>query len=127
VKFARVVAVAGGLFLVVLGIWALIDPRSFYEQLATFPPYNRHFMHDVGAFQVGLGVTLLIALVWADALGVALAGVGVGAALHAVSHWVDRDLGGRSSDPYTLSILAIAFLVAAGMRHRSQGGPSNSA
>ena len=126
-KFARVVAVAGGLFLVVLGIWALIDPRSFYEQLATFPPYNRHFMHDVGAFQVGLGVTLLIALVWADALGVALAGVGVGAALHAVSHWVDRDLGGRSSDPYTLSILAIAFLVAAGMRHRSQGGPSNSA
>jgi len=27
-------------------------------------PSHRHFVHDVGAFQLGIGVTLLLAMIW---------------------------------------------------------------
>lgn len=38
-------------------------PNPFFEQLAWFEPYNQHFIQDIGAFQIGLGVVLLIAAV----------------------------------------------------------------
>ena len=77
----------------------MVNPRSFFAALATFEPYNQHFLQDVGAFQMGLGVVLLLAGVpgRADGLTVALVGVGVGAAFHTVSHVVGRDLGGTPS------------------------------
>ena len=56
-KFARYVAVAAGLFLVVFGAWAFFGPKSFFDQIATFQPYNEHLIHDIGAFQIGLGAT----------------------------------------------------------------------
>ena len=52
----------GGLFMLVLGIWAFFPPASFAEFVAF--PYNRHLLHDVGAFQIGIGTTMLLALMW---------------------------------------------------------------
>jgi len=120
-RLAKLIAVGVGLLLVILGAWALVDPRSFYDQLATFPPYNEHFLHDVGAFQVGIGGTLLVAFFVRDSLLLALAGAGIGAVLHAVSHVIDRDLGGRSSDPWALGLLALIVVAGALMRARSLG------
>jgi hypothetical protein len=108
----RVVAALVAVFFVALGIWALLSPLTFYEQLATYPPYNKHLFHDVGAFQVGIGATLLFALFRKDALQVALLGTSVGTVLHAISHIVDRDLGGKSTDPFLLSALALVVLLA---------------
>ena len=119
-KGSRIVAALAGWLLVVLGLWAFFAARSFYDQLATFPPYNRHFLHDVGAFQFGLGATLLIALRWSDAIGAALAGNGAGAALHAASHWWDRALGGKKTDPYLLTALAVVLIAGAHARWRSR-------
>jgi hypothetical protein len=107
----RIVVAVVAVFFIVLGIWALLSPMSFYEQLATFPPYNKHLFHDVGAFQAGIGSTLLLALFRRDALQVALLGTSVGTVLHAISHIIDRDLGGKTSDPFLLSALALAVVV----------------
>ena len=117
-KAPKIIAILSGLFFTVLGLWAFFGTRSFFDQLANFPPYNPHLLHDIGAFQIGLGLTLLIATVWTDALAAALAGGGMGSAMHAAAHWWDRDLGGRSSDPYALTILAIVILAAAWLRRR---------
>ena len=57
----RVVAIVSGIEFVALGVWAMADPHSFFEAVARFEPYNQHFLQDVGAFQVGLGVVLLLA------------------------------------------------------------------
>jgi hypothetical protein len=114
-RFVSSVAGVGGVLLVALGLWAFGSPSSFYDQVALFPPYNRHLLHDVGAFQIGLGVTLLLAMRWRDALLVTLLGVGAGAAFHAAAHAMDRDLGGRLSDVFVLGILA-ALLLLAGLR-----------
>ena len=108
------IAGAGAAFFLFFGAWPLIDPLNFYEEVADFPPYNEHFLHDVGAFQVGLGLCLLLALIWrSDALLVALIGSGVAAALHVWAHVVDEDQGGSSSDTIFLAILAVLLLAGA--------------
>ncbi len=120
-RIPRLVAIAVGVFIAALGVWALVDPLSFYEQLATFPPYNRHLFHDVGAFQIGIGATLLLVAFARDPLLLALTGTAIGSVLHAVSHVMDRDLGGRTTDPWSLGLLGLVVLAAALMRARQLG------
>ena len=124
-RLPRAVAIAGGVAFVALGVWAMADPRSFFDALATFEPYNQHFLQDIGAFQVGLGAVLLLAAVpaRADGLAVALVGVGVGAALHTVSHIVGHDLGGTPGrDIPFFAAIAILLLAAGGVRWRHGRG-----
>ncbi|MGH2728875.1 MAG: hypothetical protein ACRDKS_18025 [Actinomycetota bacterium] len=110
-RVARGIALLASLFLVGFGVWAFVDPRSFFDQVATYRPYNEHFLHDVGAFQIGIGAALLLALRWKDALAVALGGAAAGGILHAVSHFMDRELGGKDTDPWFLSFLAAVIVI----------------
>ncbi|MBY8872313.1 PPOX class F420-dependent oxidoreductase [Micromonospora sp. PLK6-60] len=98
-----------GLITVAVGVWALTAPRSFSEFVG-FPPHE-HFVHDIGAFQFGIGATLLLALIWADPLLVALAGFLVGAVAHTVSHLMDDSLG-QSVQVALFAVLATVALVA---------------
>ena len=109
----RIVAVIIGLVFVVSGIWAMSNPMSFYTNVATYPPYNEHLWHDIGAFQIGLGATLLFTFFWTDAPLVALAGVGVGSVLHFVAHVIDRGQGGKSTDPLSIGLVAAVVAAAA--------------
>lgn len=118
----RVIAAVGALFFIVTGVWALVDPQSFYENLAEWPPYNEHFLHDVGAFQIGLGAVLAIALWARDGLFVALAGVSVGAIAHAVSHFIDQGEGGKDTDVGFMTVLAIVLVAGAVIRYRQEKG-----
>ena len=125
--FPRAVALVGGAAFVALGAWAMIAPRAFFDSVAVFEPYNRHFLQDIGAFQVGLGAVLLLAaaLPRADALAVALLGVGIGAALHVLSHLIGTDLGGNpEADIPTFALIAVLLLAAGVTRWRYAGGPA---
>jgi hypothetical protein len=125
-RVERIAFVAGAVLFAVPGAWALLDPRSFYDQIAHFPPYNRHFVHDLGAFQLGLGTAMVLGLAGWDARRVVLWSAAVATVLHALSHWLDRDLGGRAGDPITLSVLAAAFVAAAFLgevRRRAPAAP----
>jgi hypothetical protein len=53
-------------FTLVAGVWALFWPGSFAEAVR-FPEHT-HFLHDVGALQIGIGVTLALAVLWRDPL-----------------------------------------------------------
>jgi hypothetical protein len=50
-----------GLFDAAAGAALLLAPQWFYDTLATFPPFNRHYAGDVGAFLLPIGVGILIA------------------------------------------------------------------
>jgi hypothetical protein len=113
---ARLVGWVAVAFFIVFGIWAFVAPHSFFTQVAVFPPYNKHFLHDVGAFQIGIGVTLVLGLLGWDGLGAATGGAGLGGVFHAAAHIIDHDLGGRSTDPIGLGLLAVALLWAAWVR-----------
>jgi hypothetical protein len=111
----RLVVVAAALVaafvMLAAGVWCWVAPASF----AAFVnwPVHEHFLHDLGAFQLGIGVMLLAALRWRDALAVVLAGATLANALHAINHAMDLDLGGgRGSDPWVIG--AVALLGAAG-------------
>lgn len=65
-----------------VGSWALVAPRSFYD---TFPgaghhwtavtgPYNEHFVTDVGAAYLALAAVAVLALAWGDLRSCRLAG-----------------------------------------------------
>lgn len=104
----------GAAFFLVFGLWSFLEPGSFFDRFAQFEPYNAHFLHDIGAFQVGIGTTLVMAL-WrrTDAIFAALAGAGVGAAFHVANHVRDSGLGGAESDTIGLAVLAALLLIGA--------------
>ena len=113
-------ALLGAAFFLIFGVWPFFDAHSFFDEIADFPPYNRHFLHDVGAFQVGLGAMLLFALLWrGDALLAALAGAGAGAAFHFAAHLRDHDLGGNDGQIVALGVLAALLLAGAAWKWAS--------
>jgi PPOX class probable F420-dependent enzyme len=97
-------------FSLIAGVWALFWPGSFAEAVR-FPEHT-HFLHDVGAFQIGIGVTLALAVLWRDPVATVLTGFLVGNTIHAANHAVDLDLGGRDSDPWLLSLVSVLIAVA---------------
>jgi hypothetical protein len=125
-RLPRVIGWAGVVFALGSGVWAFAAPRSFYDNVATFEPYNRHFLHDIGAFTIGLGAGMLVALVthW-GALRVALTALAVASVVHVVSHAVDSDLGGRDSDLPGLIVVAVLFLIGAAMAPTREDAPAS--
>jgi len=106
----RVLVGLAALVLVGAGLWAMLASESFYSVIATYPPYSRHFVHDLGAFQLGLGGSLALALFMTDALLVVLGANAMAGAAHFISHVVDRDLGGQPSDPLTIGLFALLLV-----------------
>ncbi|MFC0527356.1 PPOX class F420-dependent oxidoreductase [Phytohabitans kaempferiae] len=117
--FVTIVTLLGALLTGTAAVWCLAAPGSFAD-LVDFPRHE-HFVHDLGAFQLGLAVSLLLALVWADGLATALAGFLVANVVHAVNHAGDLDLGGRGSDPWLIGAMALLTGAALVARLRQLG------
>lgn len=111
---------AVGLLTVGIGVWALASADAFAAFFGFAP--HEHFVHDVGAFQFGLGLTLLLALIWSDALLTILAGYIVANTIHTVNHIVDLDLGGSPMQAWLLGALGVALIAAFVVRLRQLGG-----
>jgi PPOX class probable F420-dependent enzyme len=109
-RFVLTVTLLAGLFMTAAGMAALLAP-GWFADAAGFPRHT-HFVHDAGAFQLGIGVTLLLAVAWRDGLALALAGFLVANTTHAVNHAVDLDLGGHSGDPWGLAALSLLTAAA---------------
>jgi PPOX class probable F420-dependent enzyme len=84
-------------------------------------PRHTHFVHDAGAFQLGIGIILLLGATWRDGLALALAGLLVANTIHAVNHAVDLNLGGRPLDPWGLAALSLLTAAALVVRLRQLG------
>lgn len=110
---AHMIALAIGGFYVLVGLWAFLDPASFYSLVATFQPSNVHFLHDAGAFQVGLGLALVLPAVLGRGLRPALLAVLAASLLHFVAHIEDVRLGGHPATDFTVLGLVCLALVAA--------------
>lgn len=115
VRVAWTLAVVGFLG---AGFWAFFSPRSFYDALATYPPFHKHFLRDIGALSFGLGASLLAALRFRDSLLVALTGASAAAVAHALSHLIDRGEGGRTADVYVWAAFAVLLVAATVVRSR---------
>lgn len=78
-----------GLTQLVIGAWLVIDPDSFVDAIAPFGPADNHFLRDLGTFQAGLGIALLVAAGRPSWRAPILFAALVQSALHAVNHLFD--------------------------------------
>jgi len=75
---ARIVVAFAGVFYVATAIALLFTPFWFFQTVGNFGPFNQHYEGDIGAFQLALGLGLLVAayrpsqhslLIWVGAVG----------------------------------------------------------
>jgi hypothetical protein len=85
----RIALALAGVFTIASAVAELVAPSWFFETIGPYPPYNRHYIGDLGAFVLPLGIGLLLAA--RDPLRyralVVLAAIGNLA--HAANHLVD--------------------------------------
>jgi PPOX class probable F420-dependent enzyme len=114
-----VTVLGSALLMLVAGGWALVSSATFAD-LVGFDRAGEHFLHDAGAFQLGLGAGLLFALMWRDPLAVVLGGFLVANTVHAVNHAADLHAGGRVADVWLLT--AWSVVVGAALLRRVRDG-----
>ncbi|MEU2030016.1 hypothetical protein [Nocardia amamiensis] len=110
-NFVTAVTVVSASTMIGFGAWMRVDPAGF-ARWANWPNHA-HFLHDAGVFQLGIGLMMLSALWWRDAVAVALAGFLFANTFHGINHALDSDLGGNDSDPWALGLVSV--LAAAGL------------
>jgi hypothetical protein len=109
----------------VVGVWAQVFPRSFYDDfpgmgrvwVAVDGPYNQHLVRDVGGLNLGLTFVIVVALVTAN---IAIARAAGGAALiyglphllYHATHLGPFDTGDAVALVTSLSFAALAAVVA---------------
>lgn len=104
----RFVLIVIGAYHVLQGALALIDPGTFFDQIGKYGVENDHYIGDVGAFTLAVGVALLIA-VRRPAWRVPILGfMAIWYGLHALNHAFD--MGEARSDARGLfDTAALAF------------------
>jgi PPOX class probable F420-dependent enzyme len=131
--FEVAVALLLGAATAVAGVWCLAAPHSFADAVGfpvpeahgtgagTGAQSAEHFLHDLGAFQLGLAAALLLSCVWYDALLTALAAFAFAGALHTVNHVADLGLGGQGGQIPLIAVAALAAAAASVLRLRALG------
>jgi hypothetical protein len=119
-RLPRIIGIIGAIGFLATGVAAMAAPETFFDSVATFEPYNQHFIQDIGSFNLGLGMVLVLALrQGADALFAALAGAAIGSGAHVLSHVIGWDLGGTPEmDVPLFAVLTVLLAAAAAIRHR---------
>jgi hypothetical protein len=112
--FVRAALVAGGLLYLITGLTQVFTPDWFYQNIGTFPPYNRHYIGDLGSFMLPLGIALLWAAREPARHRSLIAFAVAGSLLHAVNHAYDdlmaqTPLAGWLSATVPLLVLAVVL------------------
>ncbi|BAN02967.1 hypothetical protein [Ilumatobacter coccineus] len=105
-----------------IGLWALLAPRSFYDDfpglgrawVSVDGPYNEHLVRDVGALNLAILAVFVIAWLRLDRNSVTLAGVValVWGVPHASYHVVNTD--GLGSGDLVASLLGLGLFALLG-------------
>lgn len=103
------------------GLIAFVAPGTFVSQLASFGAGGEHYVRDLGAAQIALGLAAAMASAkrcWRPGVAFVLA---VHVVLHATSHVVDRSAGTASATwGVALSLLAQAAALLVWWRSDAQ-------
>lgn len=129
-SWIQVVVALGGILYTLTGLVLLLAPVWFFENIGNFPPFNRHFLGDLGSFLLPLGVALL----WAARQPVAHPlTIGLAAAaslLHALNHAYDDWAAGLPLAHWfgeTIPLLVFALLLLMAYRHAARAHNSQMA
>ena len=116
-SLAQTIVALVGVAHLLTGLALLLAPAWFFANIGTCPPFNRHYEGDMGAFQIPLGLGLLLAardpVRYRLLIGVAAAGN----LLHTLNHIYDAAIGRAPLgywvvDTGPLALVSVALLLA---------------
>ncbi len=116
VTWTQVIIAVAGLWYLLAGLVQLLAPQWFFDNIGYFPPFNRHYVGDLGAFILPLGIGLLVAARNPPAHHLLVGVAAAGSFLHLLNHLYD-DLGTPSTlahlvfDTLPLFVLAMLLIV----------------
>ncbi len=115
-NWIRLLVFVTGLNYVLDGLALLVAPTWFFENIGTFGSFNRHYLGDLGAFLLPLGIGLLVAARKPRQHYVLIAVVAAGNIIHASNHIYDaimgqEDLAHWLSDTVPLVFFAAIFML----------------
>ena len=114
----RVLIALVGIVDALAGAALILVPEWFYQNVGTFPPFNRHYAGDAGSFLAPVGVALLFAA--RDPrryMPILLTGLAI-SWLHALNHAYDAVVhpgAGQAGLVDTANVTAIAVALTAGV------------
>jgi hypothetical protein len=113
---AQIVVAIAGLTHLLVGLAMLLAPMWFFVTIGTFPPFNRHYTGDMGAFQLALGAGLLVAARTRARQRLLIASAAAGNLLHMLNHAYDAlisraTLGYWLADTGPMLVLTLALLL----------------
>ncbi|MBI4675049.1 MAG: hypothetical protein HY741_25700 [Chloroflexi bacterium] len=116
-RLAQIIVGASGVLFVLVALALLFVPRWFFENVGFFPPYNRHYEGDLGAFLFAIGAGLVYAARNPAKYRLLIAVAAVGSALHVLNHVFDGIASSYSlthwlTDTAPLVIAALLLIVA---------------
>lgn len=94
--FIQVVVGFASLIYFLTGVALLLFPHWFFENIGNFPPFNRHYSGDLGAFLLPLGLGLLFSVRTPYEHRSLIGIVALASLLHALNHAYDA-LSGQVS------------------------------
>lgn len=120
----RAILLLDGLGYLATGAVLLFAPTWFYDNVGTFPPFNRHYAGDLGSFLLPLGLGLLLAARDPAGSRWLVFAVALGSLLHVLNHAYDAWLAGSwlSDGPTLLSLGVMAVLTVVAYAGLSRGG-----
>lgn len=117
------VLVLAGASQVVAGALAFFVPGTFYDIVAGYPPYNEHFLMDVGSWQIALGAIALYGARRADWRVPLLALLALQYVLHFIPHLIHFGDAEKSGQAWFATIalgLTAVLLIGLFVRERAR-------
>ncbi len=116
-QIARTLTLIGGVLNVLTGAALLLVPHWFFVNIGPFPPFNRHYEGDLGAFVLALGIALMLASRDPARHWLVVGAVALGSLIHVFNHVYDAvvsrvPLAHLFTDVIPLSIFALMLIVA---------------
>jgi hypothetical protein len=87
----RTVLLIVGAYHVLLGVLAMLDPGTFFDEIGRYGVENEHYVGDNGSFTLALGIALLLAVGRPTWRAPILVTVALWYGFHAVNHAFDVD------------------------------------
>ncbi len=88
--WTRALVALSGIVYLLTGLAQLVAPFWFYTHIGNLPPFNRHYIGDLGSFLVPLGIGLLVAAKNPRANRVLIGVAALAGLLHAMNHLYDE-------------------------------------
>lgn len=116
-RFVQAAVFAAGFFYLLAALALLFVPQWFFENVGHFPPYNRHYMGDTGAFLLPLATGLMVAARDPGRYRFLIAIGAIASVIHTFNHVYDAAFEGMTHghwllDLTPLALLAVALIVA---------------